>query len=396
MFRKRVIDMAIELKRLIEKVKHKDITLVAGKGGESNIVSWVHMVETIEAADFLVGGEIAVLTGIGLTKEADLTELAKRLYDHNAAGIVVNIGPYIECIPENAIEFCNSVNLPLYVVPWKIHLAEIIRIICFAITKDDQRTAEVTSAFRNAILFPKQEELYMVALSQRHFNVNWSYSIGVMRFDMKSGNRMNRIEKLAEALDIRMKHYYSKFAVFANDDELIMVMADMSIGEQKQFVEKAKESLRMLLIPEEKISIGIGRMTKSVRCLYKSYNQARAIQKLHISGKIDCDEIFYSDLGIYRLLMGIEDMDIVKEYYQCTLGPLVEYDRTNDTDLCYVLGKYLNNEGSVKDTAEELYVHRNTINYKLGKIKQILNMDISSTNARVELMIALTLKDILA
>ena len=37
--------MAIELQRLMEKVAHMDVTLVAGEGGLHNHVSWVHMVE---------------------------------------------------------------------------------------------------------------------------------------------------------------------------------------------------------------------------------------------------------------------------------------------------------------------------------------------------------------
>lgn len=387
--------MAIELNRLVQKVEHKDISLVAGKEGISNRVNWVHMVESIEATEFLVGGEVVIVTGIGLRGEEGLTELVNQLYEKRIAGIIVNIGPYLEEIPEATIKFCDKVNLPLYVVPWKIHLAEIIRIFCYAITKDDQRNREVTAAFKNAILFPKQEELYVVPLSQKQFNVNWHYSVGVMRFDFSSGNRVSRLEELAESIDNRMRHRYSKFSVFSNDDEIILIMADMTIEEQHEFIDIVREGLKMLLIPEEKISIGVGRLTKSVRCLYKSYNQARAIQKLRMSGKINSENVFYSDLGIYRLLMGIDDLEIMREYYRCTIGPLVDYDKNNNTDYCFVLDKYLKNDGSVKDTAEELFVHRNTINYKLGKISQILNMDISSMNTRVELIIALTLKDIL-
>lgn len=387
--------MAIELNRLVEKVEHKDISLVAGRNGISNRVSWVHMVESIEATKFLVGGEVVIVTGIGLRGDNELSELVKQLYEKNVAGIIINVGPYLEDIPEATIKFCDEVSLPLYVVPWNIHLAEIIRIFCYAITKDDQRNREVTAAFKNAILFPKQEELYVVSLSQRQFNVNWQYSVGVMRFDFTAGNRVTRLEELAESIDNRMRHRYSKFAVFSNDDEIILIMADMTIEEQHEFLDMVREGLKMLLIPDEKISVGVGRLTKSVRCLYKSYNQARAIQKLHMSGKINPEDIFYSDLGIYRLMMGIDDLEIMRDYYHCTIGPLVEYDKNNNTDYCFVLDKYLKNDGSVKDTAEELYVHRNTINYKLGKISQILNMDISSMNVRVELIIALTLKDIL-
>ena len=52
--------MAIELQRLMEKVAHMDVTLVAGEGGIHHLVSWVHMIETMEASDFLEGGEIAL------------------------------------------------------------------------------------------------------------------------------------------------------------------------------------------------------------------------------------------------------------------------------------------------------------------------------------------------
>ena len=45
--------MAVELQRLMEKVSHMDVNLIAGKGGIHNLVTWVHMVETTEASDFL-------------------------------------------------------------------------------------------------------------------------------------------------------------------------------------------------------------------------------------------------------------------------------------------------------------------------------------------------------
>ena len=45
--------MAVQLQRLIQKVSHIDVTLIAGKDGMNRLVSWVHMVETMEASDFL-------------------------------------------------------------------------------------------------------------------------------------------------------------------------------------------------------------------------------------------------------------------------------------------------------------------------------------------------------
>ena len=165
-------NMALELRTLIEKVQHMDITLVAGEAGLSHLVSWVHMVETVEASDFLDGGQLAFTTGIGLGSGEELMDLLHAFARKKVAGVIINTGPFIEKIPQEAIDFCEKQGLPLLVVPWKVHLAEIMRICCYAITKEDQRSMETAAAFKNAIMFPKQEELYVVPLSQRSFSVS--------------------------------------------------------------------------------------------------------------------------------------------------------------------------------------------------------------------------------
>ena len=151
--------MAVELKRLIEKVTNYDITLIAGKSGINRAVSWVHMVENEEAACFLDGYEVAFLTGVGIVGKDTLLSLIRAIYENNATVVIINIGPFIEEIPDDVIEFCDANSFPLFSVPWKTHLAEIIKIFCFTISKDDQSSLQIASAFKNAILFPKQEEL---------------------------------------------------------------------------------------------------------------------------------------------------------------------------------------------------------------------------------------------
>ena len=54
--------MALELDRLMKKIQHMDITLRAGEKGLNHLVSWVHMIETLEASTFLEGGEISIIT----------------------------------------------------------------------------------------------------------------------------------------------------------------------------------------------------------------------------------------------------------------------------------------------------------------------------------------------
>lgn len=99
-------------------------------------------------------------------------------------------------------------------------------------------------------------------------------------------------------------------------------------------------------------------------------------------------------MGLYKLLMNIDDEDIISDYLQNTVQPIINYDRDNNTDLMGVLRAYLENDGSVKETAQKLFVHRNTINYYLGKIKDLTGMDLSSLNVKTQLTTALMLMNI--
>lgn len=389
--------MAVELERLIKKVSDYDIKLEAGKGGLHNAVSWVHMVETSEATTFLDGGEIAFVTGIGTSGEDDLLTLVKSIYNNNASGVILNIGPFIDRIPESIIEFGNENNFPIFSVPWKIHLAEIIRIFSYTISKDDQHNLAIASAFKNAILFPKQEELYVVPLSQNGFLPNWNYQVlAIAITSVKSTVFTSKADNLCLSLESYLAHNGNKlFAVFVNDNRLIVILADHNESETKSLVADVKSFFKTTLYKNEAVIMGLGRSTKSIRCLYKSYNQALAIERLHIKGRIDPDLISYSDMGVYRLLIGIDDHDIITDYYNNIIKPLEDYDNTNNSDLCTVLRCYLNHNGSVKDTADELFVHRNTINYKLSKAAEILDVDLSSLEARVELSLGFMLQDMI-
>ena len=253
--------MAVELQRLMEKVSHMDVNLIAGKGGIHNLVTWVHMVETTEASDFLEGGEVAFTTGLGLGNRTNLLDLIRLMYEKKVAGVIVNTGPFIEEVPEDAITFCNEHDFPLFVIPWKIHLAEVMRIFCFAITKDEQRILETAAGFKNAIFFPKQEELYVVPLSQQGFRVNWKYAVCMMNLSHTATDLPVRLEQLVNSLDTYARHKYDNFAIFSHDSEILIVAGNYSEHELHTFIQDLRSRASQLLASGESVSMGCGKVT---------------------------------------------------------------------------------------------------------------------------------------
>lgn len=71
-----------------------------------------------------------------------------------------------------------------------------------------------------------------------------------------------------------------------------------------------------------------------------------------------------------------------------------EYDRLHGSSLLEVLTMYLQMNGSVQKTADVLHIHRNTVNYKLHKLADLLDCDLSDFSVRFTLQLALMIKEI--
>lgn len=387
--------MAVELNELMKKADRMGIVRIAGQKNEDRPVSWIHMVETPAAAEFLNGGEIAVATGSGLKKETELLPLVHAVFEKKASAMLINTGPYIPRIPEDVIRFCAQNDFPLFSVPWRVHLSDLTRIFCLEITKDRQKMQETAAAFENAIFFPKEEELYVIPLSGRGFQSEWKYAVCMFCLQNGSGETEKRLEQIAFNLSTYARRRYEKCVIFTHDREILIVAADYPENGLRALIEDLRSRALASLLPGEKLTAGCGRLTKSIRCLYKSYRQAGSIQRLQAKGKTDPSLIFYPDMGLFQILMDVDDPEIMREYCSRTIGPLIRYDEKNDSDLLQVLRTYLDHDGSVKETAAVLYAHRNTINYKLNRISEILDRNLSSLNTRLELKIGFLLEDML-
>ncbi|WP_319200490.1 PucR family transcriptional regulator ligand-binding domain-containing protein [uncultured Ilyobacter sp.] len=390
--------MAVKVRDLYESVKKQDIELIAGKNGLDNVVRWVHMVENIETSVFLEGQEIAFTTGIGLRKKDDLFELVKYTYENHASGMVISTGPYIAEISDEIIEFCDEKNFPFFIVPWHVYFAEIMREFCYKITVSDKIDMELTNAIKNAIFFEKEEDLYVPQFEMHKLKADWSYCLAIIEISERDTGKIIDKEKQTKALrnieNTLISHSFRYSFVLELDGRFVLLFAKYDEDTIKEMVESIKENLENLLEHDEKMCFCIGKSTRNIKCVAKSYRKALDVLRLQKRrGKYD-EVTIYKDLGLYKLLLSMEDTNAMKEYSQETIEPLINYDYLNSTDYVLILETYLSLNGSVKDVAAKLSVHRNTINYKIKKIEEILSCDLSDLDTRLILRVGLMIKKI--
>lgn len=93
-------------------------------------------------------------------------------------------------------------------------------------------------------------------------------------------------------------------------------------------------------------------------------------------------------LSLSELLLSRPDQAVLGMSEQI-LEPLVRFDAEHGTALVATLRRFFATDGSVQQTAEELFVHRNTVRYRLQQIERLTGRTLASTVDRIELWLAL-------
>jgi DNA-binding PucR family transcriptional regulator len=93
-------------------------------------------------------------------------------------------------------------------------------------------------------------------------------------------------------------------------------------------------------------------------------------------------------MGLYRMLYLVEDRALLGDLSEKPLAPLIEYDREHNGEYLVTLESYLRNGGSIKAMSEELYIHRNTILYRMANIKKLLGCSLETPEEKLVYAVA--------
>lgn len=96
----------------------------------------------------------------------------------------------------------------------------------------------------------------------------------------------------------------------------------------------------------------------------------------------------FEELGIYQILSDVADFERIEDLVRRWLGSLLDYDAQNGTQLVATIAAYLECGGNYSQTAATLFVHRNTLKYRLRRIREVSGLDLGSPDARFNLQLA--------
>ncbi|KAA9028509.1 helix-turn-helix domain-containing protein [Niallia endozanthoxylica] len=189
-----------------------------------------------------------------------------------------------------------------------------------------------------------------------------------------------------------------KIITASHDDHFILIVPAEAEGEQPRvfwetLYNKMKEGSEVK-VSKCQILLGIGERTTTIQDYHVSYQQS--IQALNVVNSRFWEDGFsmFEDLGSYTIFSQFKEVKAIQLFLKKYMEPLLKYSEDKNIDLCHTLYVFLQNNGNVKITAEDLFIHRSSLLYRLEKIESLIAEDLNNAEVRLNLMMAFKFFDL--
>lgn len=166
----------------------------------------------------------------------------------------------------------------------------------------------------------------------------------------------------------------------------IVALVPASLPNREQVSEKLIPALGKKF-PNLDFCLGVGR-TAVFKEFKKSFAEARHAVEIGLSTGSKERVCRFDRLGVYRLLFITKSPDEIQKFYEDYLEPVIAFDRKNKTELAGTLKIFLANGCNYSLTAKQLFLHPNSIRYRLQTIEKICKVNLKSEEDRLSIAMA--------
>lgn len=169
--------------------------------------------------------------------------------------------------------------------------------------------------------------------------------------------------------------------LFTEYQNMSVFLCSSAIAE-KLFEEPKEEAGRRLqkMIQEKDLLFGISKPYRDIKNFKEYFLQARSALRLGLHQRSMGPFIQYEEVAYFDLLSNLPADLPLERFVHPALRILERYDRKNGTELYRTLHLLLYCGLNVQETADRMYIHRNTIVYRKRQIEKIGHLDLSQSN----------------
>lgn len=393
--------MSLTLQDIYETTKSKyRLNLLTPLGTLKKVMNWVYIGEDMTTFDYLNGGELVITTGVCLHGSDELYDFIEALIEHECCGLIINIGNYLHTsnITSAIRKLCVKNDFALFTMPWEISFQSITKDYYNRLFEDNQTDTTITESFASILRQRPDMENNILLLDDYGFTNNEPYCMCVLRYSstiteaVTLSNTEEWKKQLLYSVDSLLHDNSLKHHIMAYQNTIVFICCSSHLDEIHAAMDNILEQLKIIR-PRFVCRIGIGSVMTGLSELAISYKRAVAAltmaeyrQKLIYS---------FEEMGFFRLLLSIHDQTLLGSYLDEYLGELISYDKQHKSNYLETLQNYILYNGSIQAIASAMYCHRNTVNYRVRNLKEMLDCNLDDMQVRFNYMTAFCIKEYL-
>jgi len=375
--------------------------VLAGKRGLNKHVTTASVAEVPDILAWAKEGALYLTTLYAFRSEDDQRNLIEGLLKKGAAGLVVKPKRFLDSVPSEMINQAQRLNFPLIEISPEVAWSELIPGI-FEKILEEEAGFKARESFLEAILAEDYVSEEAILRRGESIGCNLADPHRVLVVDIDNFSLYLAQEKPAEddvqkkkaiilsliqeELEKRSMRY---FMLQRSDSFIAMVDAQrkQDLDEAVRAIcSQAKEHIRPLTI-----SIGMGDTARGPAAIRRSFAEAvKALRVVHLLKGGDSAAEF-KEVEDYVVLANLADAPELDRFLRSALGKLTDYDSENKTALFETLRTYFLCGENKAEAARRLFVHLNTLKYRLQKIEELLGVKLHDPEDSFRLKLAVRL-----
>jgi purine catabolism regulator len=188
-------------------------------------------------------------------------------------------------------------------------------------------------------------------------------------------------------------HNRSALSHVYSDDHICVFQAledgDQDISTARELATRVRDHLQAEF-PQMRLIGGLSGPVKSLKEWPETYRQA--VHSMEVAKRLKLPNfIEYNSLGIYQLLAQLDSNPVLQDFCDRLVGPIARYDIEHNSELVQTITAYFDHHTNISQTADALFIHRNTLLYRLDRIQELTGQDLDQADTRLSLHLALKL-----
>lgn len=381
--------MEVTVEDVMNLPSTKNCKVVAGRLGLCKTVRWFLGLLSPVVEPWVHKHEVLFVYGTGMdTSDSALLFLLEQCANKEVSALFLIIGPVFERIPDAVIERADELKLPLIEMPNEVPVVDITKEMAELIMNRHRMWDEKGILLKNLIFGHESDyEKYGRQLGQicADLELHSYMNIICIRLDEQE-IRMN--SSIGSDTEQTILSLFKKSLYFWNSDSELVLLVNNTERNIVELEEICKQFVKHLLqiSGQVVVGIGIGNAVPDIVNVPESYQNALKAICYHEENQIVSS---YEQLSnIKKLLSEVHSDKVLRFCFQNTIGKILEYDEQHDSNLLNTLRVYLEEEGNISKSSQKLFIHRNTMVYRINKINGLLGMEIEKISNMIELDIA--------